>query len=174
MRLYPESKFTVEVEGEVDLTLPYFKEKLVGKQRFRIESFFGMKEVFYNGKFEDNKIYFTRSIDSWNRIPIYPTSKIKFVSDPNKTVLDIRCSLSVPWIIFIYLIYLLLILVFFMGWFNATSIRDKTVLIFKILGAVTVLNILLFSYHFSELKNVKNIINEIAKKYSVKSGDENF
>lgn len=168
MRFYPESKFAKSIEVDIDSAIPYLTEKLVGKKSFEIETLFGMKEASYDGKFEDNQIYFTRSMDSWNGIPIYPTSKIKFISDLNNTVINIKCSISAPWVIFIYLIYFFLILFFFIGWFNATSIRSKTVLFFEIIGSVTLINTLLFSCHFSELKNVKKIINEVVINYGVK------
>jgi hypothetical protein len=100
MRLYPETKFIVEVEDELDFTFPYFIEKMVGKHSFQIESIFGKKEVNYNGSSDVNQIYFTRSIDSWNTIPVYPSSNIKFVLELNKTKLNVRCSISTSWIVF--------------------------------------------------------------------------
>ena len=165
-RLYPETKFTVEVEAEPNLVFPYFTEKLVGERSFKIESIFGKKEVNYVGTCEENQINFTRSIDSWNKIPVYPTSKIKFTSALNKTVLNVICSLSTPWIVFFYLVYLLLILAFLIGWFDAISVRDKTILVFKTLGLMIILNAIIFGYHFSELKNIKRILDKVGKKYS--------
>jgi hypothetical protein len=56
-------------------------------------------------------------------------------------------------------------LAFFIGWFDAVSIQDKTILVFKLFSSIMLLNAVLLGYHFSELKNIKYIINEIVKDY---------
>lgn len=164
LRLYPETKFSLEVAAEVNVVLPYFTEKLVGGHAFQIDSIFGKKQATYDGLLEDNHIFFTRRIDFWNNIPVYPTSKIKFASHLNTSILSVRCSLSKPWIVFLYFVYSLLILAFLIGWFDAFSVRDKTILVFKTLGSIMILNAIIFGYHFSELKNIKRILDEVGKQ----------
>ena len=166
LRLYPETKFSLEVAAEPNLVLPYFTEKLVGEHAFQIDSIFGKKEAIYNGSSENGQIIFSRSIDSWNKIPVYPTSKIKFTSASKTSILHVRCSLSRPWLVFFYFVYSFLILAFLIGWFDAFSLRDKTILVFKTLGSIIILNAIIFGYHFSELKNIKRILDEVGKQCS--------
>lgn len=158
--LIPETTFDFTLDGEMDKVVSSIKEKLIGEKRFRIETFFGHKDVIYYGNFGDNQIDLTRKIDSINKIPIYPTAKIKFFSNESTTSVNVRVSLNTAWTIFIYCIYIIAIIVLAFGWMNTASTYSKIILLCKALGTIGILNLLILGYHFSEVKNLKLIIKK--------------
>ena len=163
-RLTPETKFTFSVDDEIGTKISFVKEKLVGNNTFEIETLFGMREILYHGVCEGNQINLTRSIDYFYKLPIYPTSRITFSLKENSTLIKVRCSLSSSWTVFIYCTYFFIFLGVILGWFHSTSTQSIIILLFKMLGSIFILNVLIFGYHFSEVKNVKNIIKGVVDR----------
>lgn len=162
--LIPETTFYFAPDNDNDMVFFSMKENLIGERLFSIETLFGNKDANYYGEYGDNQIDLTRKIDSLNKIPIYPTSRITFSSNQNKKGIKVRCSLSAYWRFFIYSIYILLLFGLVFNWFYSDSLQSKIILLSKIFGSILILNIIIFGYHYSEVRNVKKIIGELLKK----------
>jgi hypothetical protein len=164
--LIPRTTYDFVVDFEMNLVFTSLKENLIGERPFNIKTLFGTKDVNYYGEFKENQIYLTRKIDSLNKIPIYPSSRIIFLSNENQKMIKVECSLSVYWRVFIYSIYLFLLIGLVLGWFHSASLQSKILLLNKIFGSILILNMVILGYHFSEVRNIKKIILGIVNRYN--------
>jgi hypothetical protein len=160
----PTTKFIEVIEKDTDQVLKFFEMKMAGKNKFNLGST-GNNIFFYTGKNENNIFYLTRDIDTSLSIPIYPTAKFSiYPTEEKKTSIIIECSLSNNWIVMLTFIYSLIFIVLIFKLINSYSLWISFMTILKVFASVILINILIYGYHFSEVKNFQKLFKQI-KEY---------
>lgn len=160
--LFPVSRFSIAVRNKGIEIKPFMIEKLVGSKTFEIQSALNYtKSVNYWGEFNDDKIIFSRKMDSISTIPPYPTIEVIFSHNNDLNIIDVKCTLSLSWRIIILCSYILcgLILIFKLS--CEGTIHDKIIYLLKGVGLLIFIFVTVYSYHYLETRNSKQIIQTI-------------
>lgn len=152
--ILPESKFEVAFATQDVNSCKEIKALMSQVQTLEVDAVFGKKHVAYQIEKEQQYLLMTRESKSLTLIP-YPTFRLSFSSQPDQCVVLVTGTLSVVWKAFMYSIYLLLLVASVYEWMHAPTGISKFILIGKIIASFGILQLLLFGYHFSEVKNVK-------------------
>ena len=157
MRLItPESKFTYSIDCESKMVSDFLREKLVGERTFELDTFLGKNEAKYNGELENNIITFTRRIQG-TKASLYPSCKIKIAPNgEQRTIISVRCALSIYWVVFLYVLYIAVFSVFIYETINNFSF----VKLLLFLGGIMIWYAIVFGTHLNELKHYKDIFKK--------------
>lgn len=162
--IFPLTKFEIEVNGNSESIFEKLSSTISSENKFDIETIFGQNKAVYIGCVDHSSIIFHRKIESiFFGIPIYPSNNITVKKDGDKVLILNELSLSGAWKFFLSVIYFLSILMFVLGMFKIIDVGSIHILIIKMILLVAILNILVFYYHFSELKNIKFIMSKIVQ-----------
>jgi hypothetical protein len=156
--LLPETTIDFRSLYPKDISFSSFKELILKKNVVKINTLFGEKEVKYHSELGELEIRLTRTSDAAFGIPIYPTARMIF---PSNQAPYVNVSVSIYWMVFIYFFYFLLIIAGIYHWNLSFSVTSKIVLMSKLVSSLLLFNLMLFGYHFYELRNIKKIIIDL-------------
>jgi hypothetical protein len=159
---FPRSIFHLAVPHELSETKRCFSQQLIGKKSHVTETVIGSRDLNYEGSAEADEIQLTRCVETIGHVPIYPTATLKFHSEQDATKIIISISNSSIWKFFIACFYLLFLLLFSWKSLQLNDIQEGLFLSLKFLSGILILTGLQWYYHFTELKNVKGILCQIA------------
>ena len=159
---FPRSIFYITVHQEFTDTKKYFLTHLIGRKSHVVDTIIGNRGQNYEGIVEYDEIQLTRCVETISRVPIYPTACLKFQKDEDATKIIISLSNSTIWKFFIACFYLLFSLLFIWKILQVNDIQVGLFLSLKFLSGILILSGLQCYYHFTELKNVKGILNHLA------------
>lgn len=152
--ILPESKFEVAFATQDAYSCNEIKAQMIQVQTPEVDAVFGKKHVAYQIEKDQQSLLLTRESKSLTLIP-YPTFHMSFSSQPGRCIVQVTCSLTLVWKAFVYSIYLLLLVASVYEWLHAPTGITKFILIGKIIASIGIIQLLVFGYHFSEVKNVK-------------------
>lgn len=161
--LTPRTTFTFHQNIDEEVIRSYFTDKLNGRNAFEVEGVFGKKKVVYEGSIEFQQYYLDRSADSF-KMQIYPTTVINVSGENDGVTVSVTIRLSAIWKLFVYSVYLFILAGTFFSIYGLHPSQNYVVFIVKVLGSVLIFNAVIFAYHFSEVKNIKKVIDKLRRE----------
>jgi len=159
---FPRSVFHLAVPSELSETKRFFSQQLIGKKSHSTDTVIGSRNLNYEGSAEADEIQLTRCVEAISNVPIYPTATLKFHSEQDATKIIVSLSNSSIWKFFIACFYLLFLLLFIWKSLQVNDFQEGLLLSLKFLSGLLILSGLQWYYHYTELKNVKGILGQIA------------